>query len=459
MLDELRTRYAFLTLKVRSDWIHPFQLKSILMRSCRVGIQFPQWLLTQKKVVELDLSNTSISGTLPKWLHDMPILELYLSHNHISGTILKFPSMVNIVDLSHNYIPGLIPQNIGDMVPTLESFLLDDNLINDLIPNSLCKIVTLNELDLSKNMLFGNLPQYQGVSGEIPNIRVIKFSSNNLSRIIPSFIGHLSGLYWLQLNNNSLYGELLLGLRNCTCLLGLDLSENGFSGNIPGWIGEPESLKILRFHNNMFNGMIPSQLCQLLGLQIIDLANNNLEKSISFCFGNLIGMILNGECFGIEVLEWSNENMIQTMHENEVEYSTTLLCLVNMDLSRNNLTGTIPEELSLLSSTIPESMSNLSFMSHLNLPYNNLSGRIPTGNQLQTLNDPSIYVGNIVHRGAFVLKKCSIDGHSQPSPISTSHEETYEGDELKKVWFYLVIMSGYATGLWRVIGVLLFKKN
>ncbi|XP_028111965.1 receptor-like protein EIX2 [Camellia sinensis] len=495
MLEELRTSSAFLTLKVRSDWIPPFQLKSLLMGSCRVGIQFPQWLQTQKKVVELDLSNTSISGTLPKWLLDMPLWTLDLSHNHISGPILKLPSTLEFVCLSHNYISGPLPQNIGDMVPTSLTLSLADNLINGLIPNSLCKIWTLDELDLSKNMLFGNLPQCWGDSREIPNLWVMKFSSNKLSGIIPSSIGHLSRLGWLHLNNNSFYGELPMGLRNCTGLLVLDLGENGFSGNIPGWIGELESLRILRLHKNMFNGKIPLQLCQLSSLEIIDLANNNLEKTIPRCYGNLSGMVLY-EHSRLEYGQWFSENMMQDMKGNELEYSTTLLYLVNMDLSRNNLTGTIPEELSLLSGllglnlshnnltgsipkkigglkslesldfsnnklsgTIPESMSNLSFISHLNLSYNSLSGRIPTGNQLQTLDDPSIYVGNSELCGAFVPKKCSNDEHSQPAQPSTSNEETYEGDVSEKVWFYLVIMSGYATGLWGVIGVLLFKKN
>ncbi|GMP70236.1 hypothetical protein CsSME_00029174 [Camellia sinensis var. sinensis] len=282
-------------------------------------------------------------------------------------------------------------------------------------------------------MLYGNLPECWADSEEIPKLWVMKFSSNKLSWIIQSSIGHLSGLGWLHLNNNSLYRELPLGLRNCTTLVVLDLGGNGLSRNIPGWIGELECLRILRLHKNMFNGKIPIQLCQL-SLQIIDLANNNLERTIPSCFGNLTSMILN-ESPILDFEQWPYENMIQIMKGNELEYCTTLSYLVNMDLSRNNLTGTIPAELSLL------------------------SGRIPTGNQLQTLDDPSIYVGNSELCGVFVPKKCSGDRHSQPPPTSTSREETYEGDESENVWFYLVIMSGYATGLWGVIGVLLFKKN
>jgi len=46
-------------------------------------------------------------------------------------------------------------------------------------------------------------------------------------------------------------------------------------------------------------------------------------------------------------------------------------------------------------------------LSHLNLSYNNLSGKIPSGNQLQVLDDQaSIYVGNPGLCGPPLTKKC-----------------------------------------------------
>ncbi|KAI8003253.1 Receptor-like protein EIX2 [Camellia lanceoleosa] len=213
---------------------------------------------------------------------DLSFMDLSQMQN-LHGVLNMIPCLLEL------RLSGPLPQNIGDMVPTLFKPFLADNLINGLIPNSLCKVVDLVLLDLSNNMLFGNLPQCWGDTreGEMPRLAVMKFSSNQLSGIIPSSIGRLPSLGWLHLNNNSLYGEIPLGLKNCTILEMLDLGENGLSGNIPEWIGELQYLGILRLHKNMFNGKIPLQLCQLSSLKIIDLANNNLEKTIPRCFGNL----------------------------------------------------------------------------------------------------------------------------------------------------------------------------
>ncbi|KAH7855472.1 hypothetical protein Vadar_025295 [Vaccinium darrowii] len=170
----------------------------------------------------------------------------------------------------------------------------------------------------------------------------------------------------------------------------------------------------------MFIDKIPSQLCRIQRLQTMDFGNNHLTRPIPRCFGNLSGMILDEDGIMSNV-EWFDfdTSMTQVIRGRELEFAKTLAFLANMDLSRNNLVGSIPKEITNLSGLqglnlshnhltgkipenisglkslesldlsmnqlsriIPQSISELNSLSHLNLSYNNLSGRIPTGNQL-----------------------------------------------------------------------------
>ncbi|KAK3042573.1 hypothetical protein RJ639_001567 [Escallonia herrerae] len=494
MLNILRTNSNFmLTFNMSSEWIPPFQLKEVRLDSCKLGA-FPQWLRTQKELQELSLSNCSISGYLPQWLPEMRVLFVSLTNNNISGPFQSFSSNIINLYLSHNLISGSLPNNIGDLMPALERLLLVNNLLNADIPKSLCKMKSLAILDLSRNRLSGDLPHCWE---DLHELTIVRLSSNRLSGMIPSSLAQ-SSLLWLQLNNNDFYGELPLALKYCSSLQVLDLGENGFSGYIPIWIGENfKDLRILRFHRNYFSGSIPSQLCQIHSLKVMDIGVNSLTGTIPPCLGNVTGMVVIESASWISdfyAASWYDVNIMEVIRGVELEYTKGQLeVIVNMDLSSNKLVGKIPEELTTLagllglnlshnhlsgsipskigdlkslvsldisnnhlSSKIPQSMGALTSVSHLNLSYNNLSGPIPTGSQLQTLNDPSIYAGNSGLCGA-PLPKCPSDEPSQP-PASISISEEDE-DQCKKVWFYVNIMSGFATGFWGVVGVLLFKRR
>ncbi|KAG8367602.1 hypothetical protein BUALT_Bualt16G0089400 [Buddleja alternifolia] len=396
--------------KVGLDWVPPFQLEKLSLQSCKIGGQFPQWLQNQKALISMDLSNCGISGTLPSWLQYINMTTLYLSKNSIEGPIPKLSSSITYLDLSNNMINPL-PRNIGHMMPLLVYFGLAKNFINGSIPNSLCKMKALIFLDLSNNYL-------------------------------------------------------------------------------SDWIGKYlTDLKFLILRNNEFYGVIPSDFCQLSQLQVMDFAHNKLTENIPHCIGNFSSMVMknisdNGT--------WSGENLGQVMKGVEQEFTASLVYVVNLDLSNNNLVGEIPSELTNLSGliglnlshnhlegkipakigdlrslisldlssnnlfgTIPDSLSDLSFLSHLNLSHNNLPGRIPTGNQLQTLDDPSIYDGNPELCGALLHKKCIDD----EAPNVESHAATSEDDRAEKIYLYGVIISGVAIGFWGVIGVLIFKRS
>nr|KAJ0194139.1 hypothetical protein LSAT_V11C800442610 [Lactuca sativa] len=461
-----------LTFNVSREWTPPFQLQSLQLGSCNIINGFPQWLQNQRKIESLVLSNATISGPLPMWLQKTPIIAfLDLSNNKLIGPLTYLPNR-GVNHLWHATGGGLLLQN---------------NLFNGSIPRSLCT-TNLQYLDLSKNRLTGKIPD---CFKNLKNLVTMRFSSNRLRGVIPSSIA-LNSLIRLRLNSNNFIGELPQELGNLRDLEVLDVGDNKLSGDIPIWIGENlTSLMVLRLHKNNFRGRIPRSLCNTSKLQILDVAYNNLTGTIPHCLGELNAMVKSDPDFLSHPDH--DENLIQGIKGVELEFTKNLGILFNMDLSSNKLVGEIPVELTALcmlvglnlsnnhlsgvipgsignltalnsldlsrnelTGMIPRSMAALTFLSYLNLSRNNLWGRIPTGNQLQTLDDPSIYVGNKDLCGPPLPKICS----NQVDPTTITEKEYEETDhEPMKIWFYVGIMCGFATGFWGVIGVLLFKKQ
>ena len=389
---------------------------------------------------------------------------------------------------------GHFPQGISDRLPNVGYLLLGNNLISGHIPNSLCKIDSLYNLDLKGNMLVGEIPDCWSVT-QRPG--VINLASNKLSGVIPSSLGNLPTLAWLHLNNNSLHGGFPSSLRNLNQLLILDVGENHLSGIIPSWMGNTFSLmQILRLRQNRLNGTIPLQLCQLSALQILDLSNNNLMGPIPHCIGNLTGMVSKKSISvnqPTRSVEWYEQDVRVVMKGRELEYTRNLKFVVNLDLSNNNLIGIIPEEITSLgallglnlsynrlsgqipkrigdmkslesldlshdqlSGAISESITSLSFLSHLNLSYNNLSGPIPKGTQLSTFDDSFIYAGNTFLCGPPLPHKCSDDNLQSGND---DEEKDDKEDKVEKLLFYFVIALGYFIGFWAVIGSLLLQRS
>ncbi|KAK6158361.1 hypothetical protein DH2020_005675 [Rehmannia glutinosa] len=483
--------------RVGYDWVPSFQLKHLAVRSNKIGGQFPTWLRTQKALIKLDLSNCSITGMLPKWLHSINLTELDLSHNHIEGPIPVLASSLTTLHLSDNMMNHL-PSNIGHKMPLLIDLNLAQNFINGSIPDSLCEMKALENLDLSKNHLSGNLLDCWH---NFNSLRVARLSSNQLSGVIPNSIGGAYSLQWLHLNNNSLTGQLPSTLRNCTMLTVLDVGDNNLSGELPEWIGKHLlDLAVLRLGNNDFNGNIPSVYCQPSQLQIIDLANNNLTGTIPHCFGKFLGMLKVESMDGRAIdAEWLHESLSEVMKGARLEYTTTSNYVVNLDLSSNHRVGEIPSELTNLNGliglnlshnhlrgkiprnigdleslesldlsnnnlfgTIPDSLSKLTFLSHLDLSNNNLSGQIPTGPQLQNINDPSVYDGNPRLCGDPLLKKCHNINEGPPeveNHAAANDGDDDDGDKIEKFCLYAFIIGGFATGFWGYIGVLVLKTK
>ncbi|VAH83258.1 unnamed protein product [Triticum turgidum subsp. durum] len=349
-----------------------------------------------------------------------------------------------------------------------------------------CNYTNLKLLDLSSNALHGG---FSKCFWDLPSLQFMDPSSNSFSGVVPFTRTCQDDLKHLLLADNHFRGTFPLGLKECKNLNTLDLGGNNFSGTIPSWISMSfPKLNFLRLSSNMFGGIIPHEILQFRQLQVLDLSKNRLTGPVPDDFRNFTGMAEENIDFiypdryvyqvRIQII-WKNVDyvyhlMIAAMAGIDLSGNslsqeipnglTDLLGLRYLNLSGNHLSGCIPEDIGnivLLESLdlsrnqlwgeIPPSFAGLKSISTLNLSTNGLSGRIPTGDQLRTLDDPSIYSNNPGLCG-FPLEDCK--NSSTPTQTEKSLDEDREA-----LWLYCSVAAGFIFGFWLYWVIFLFRSE
>ncbi|KAJ0970139.1 hypothetical protein J5N97_023016 [Dioscorea zingiberensis] len=248
---------------------------------------------------------------------------------------------------------------------------LSSNNLTGRLPKSLCHFKHLFKIRLSHNHFTGEIPDCWGQSMISPWFSM-DLSYNELSGSIPTSVCSLP-LTALSLGNNNFSGQLPMSLGNCSELLLLDLGQNKFSGVIPTWLLERLPLLMaLRLRSNMLIGDIPPQLGNHAALRIIDFADNHLSGAIPHNLGNLNAMKVaplifkNMYAYDGMFAFYQGQIEVNTKGREDEYVQLPLLSIASIDLSINELSGEIPEEL-----------GRLSYLQGLNLSGNNLTGKIP----------------------------------------------------------------------------------
>lgn len=264
----------------------------------------------------LTLSDNAFTGEIPSSMTGLSSLQLLgLDHNNLTGNL---DVLQNITHLTHVYLDN----NNWDHEIDDDFFVGHENIthldisncsIRGFVPGHFFDFPNLEILDLSRNLLGGELPapaianttnttklQYlslhsNNITGEIPlgmsklkSLKHLDLSVNKMFGYIIEELGELKGLEYLFLGNNDFFpGRFPEWIRNLTSLEELSLKNNNLMGEIPEWIGELTRLELLDLGENTLNGTLPDFMGNLTQLWILILDSNNLGGSIPSSFRQL----------------------------------------------------------------------------------------------------------------------------------------------------------------------------
>uniref|UniRef100_A0A7N0ZS02 Leucine-rich repeat-containing N-terminal plant-type domain-containing protein n=1 Tax=Kalanchoe fedtschenkoi TaxID=63787 RepID=A0A7N0ZS02_KALFE len=400
--------------RASGKWLHSVNMLSNLISldisDCGLA-QLPQTLplFNLTSLTHLDLSTNNLNSSIPTWLSNASSLEVvHISFSGLVGRIpgLSFQNMcsLRIIDLRRNSLKSGLIELIDTLANcsngSMQVLHLQDNRLEDYLPESLGRLRNLNNIDLSFNFLFGSIPTSLGT---LANLESINLFGNLMNGTIPESLGQLEGLHYLEIGGNHWQGfirdahlsnlvnliHLCLSCSNQSLIFdistGWNPSFNLFTlciwdcklgPSFPAWVASQTNLQVLVLTNTALSGTVPGWIWKLsTQLDYLDLSENHLQgnlpavltlKKLSYGFMNLGDNLFDGRLprlRNISELSLKNNKLSGVM-------SSDLLgqvpLLFRIDLSGNMLVGNIPKK-----------WDGMDRLEYIDFSGNNLSGEVP----------------------------------------------------------------------------------
>ncbi|GMI96093.1 BAK1-Associating Receptor-Like Kinase 1 [Hibiscus trionum] len=267
-------------------------------------------------IVELEVSNTNIYGTLPDIFGSLSSLQsIRLSYNNFNGTLpaslggsmiqnlwinnqntgFGFTGTLDVLSnmtqlaqvwVHANSFTGPIPDL--SKCTSLFDLQIRDNQLTGPVPKSLFNLSSLKNVSLDNNKLQGPFPIFPNTVEKAQINGSNNFCNTNGDPCDPqvsTLIEIAGGFGYPVLLSDSWKGNDASKMSFVTCdsdkrVITVNLAKKGLSGKISPAFRDLKALKNLNLNDNNLTGPIPDSLTKLAYLQLLDVSNNDLSGEI-----------------------------------------------------------------------------------------------------------------------------------------------------------------------------------
>ncbi|XP_024958767.1 probable inactive receptor kinase At5g10020 [Cynara cardunculus var. scolymus] len=374
------------------------QLKHLDLHSNNFSGKIMSFLSQLGSVAYFDLSSNGFTGTLDLGLGSDEFVSaieyLNVSHNNLGGYLFSHDGMpyfdnLEVFDASNNQFVGTVPS--FNFMVSLRILRLGSNKLSGSLPEALLQesSMSLSELDLSLNELKGPVDSISSTT-----LRNLNLSFNKLTGILPLNIGHCA---IIDLSSNLLSGNLsrIQGWGNY--VEEINLSSNLLTGTFPIQTSQFLRLTSFKISNNSIGGVLAPVLATYPELNTIDFSCNQFS-------GTLLPSLFNSTRLIYLNMSFNNlSGTIPIQKNSSLLESSKILSLEFLDLSYNSLSDHLPREIGNYHDLAFLDLSNNHFeggipdtlpgaLKVFNVSYNNLSGLVPEN--LRNFPDSAFHPGN-----------------------------------------------------------------